>query len=235
MLEIKNLDLKYGRIQVIWDLTMSIYNNEAVGIFGPNGAGKTTLISSIVGLIKPETGELIFEGNSLIGFKTHEIIRKGISLVPQERELFPFMTVEENLKLGAAYVPNARNRISENLDFVFEIFPILKERIHQLAGTMSGGQQRMLAIGRALMANPKLLILDEPSLGLQPSLVIELFQKLVEIKKSGVSIMLAEQNVKQGLKVIDRGYVLENGKIVMEDIGQNLANSPHIQKSYLGV
>jgi len=235
MLEIKNLDLKYGRIQVIWDLTMSIYNNEAVGIFGPNGAGKTTLISSIVGLIKPETGELIFEGNSLIGFKTHEIIRKGISLVPQERELFPFMTVEENLKLGAAYVPNARNRISENLDFVFEIFPILKERIHQLAGTMSGGQQRMLAIGRALMANPKLLILDEPSLGLQPSLVIELFQKLVEIKKSGVSIMLAEQNVKQGLKVIDRGYVLENGKIVMEDVVQNLANSPHIQKSYLGV
>lgn len=235
MLEIKNLNLKYGRIQVIWDLTMSIYNNEAVGIFGPNGAGKTTLISSIVGLIKPETGELIFEGNSLIGFKTHEIIRKGISLVPQERELFPFMTVEENLKLGAAYVPNARNRISENLDFVFEIFPILKERIHQLAGTMSGGQQRMLAIGRALMANPKLLILDEPSLGLQPSLVIELFQKLVEIKKSGVSIMLAEQNVKQGLKVIDRGYVLENGKIVMEDVAQNLANSPHIQKSYLGV
>ncbi|ABX31244.1 ABC transporter related [Petrotoga mobilis SJ95] len=235
MLEIKNLNLKYGRIQVIWDLTMSIYNNEAVGIFGPNGAGKTTLISSIVGLIKPETGELIFEGNSLIGFKTHEIIRKGISLVPQERELFPFMTVEENLKLGAAYVPNARNRISENLDFVFEIFPILKERIHQLAGTMSGGQQRMLAIGRALMANPKLLILDEPSLGLQPSLVIELFQKLVEIKKSGVSIMLAEQNVKQGLKVIDRGYVLENGKIVMEDVVQNLANSPHIQKSYLGV
>ncbi|MDY6895150.1 MAG: ATP-binding cassette domain-containing protein, partial [Thermotogota bacterium] len=155
MLEIKNLDLKYGRIQVIWDLTMSIYNNEAVGIFGPNGAGKTTLISSIVGLIKPEKGELIFEGNSLIGFKTHEIIRKGISLVPQERELFPFMTVEENLKLGAAYVPNARNKISENLDFVFEIFPILKERIHQLAGTMSGGQQRMLAIGRALMANPK--------------------------------------------------------------------------------
>jgi branched-chain amino acid transport system ATP-binding protein len=156
-------------------------------------------------------------------------------LVPQERELFPFMTVEENLKLGAAYVPNARNKISENLDFVFEIFPILKERIHQLAGTMSGGQQRMLAIGRALMANPKLLILDEPSLGLQPSLVIELFQKLIEIKKSGVSIMLAEQNVKQGLKVIDRGYVLENGKIVMEDVGQNLANSPHIQKSYLGV
>lgn len=235
MLEIKNLNLKYGRIQVIWDLTMSIYNNEAVGIFGPNGAGKTTLISSIVGLIKPETGELIFEGNSLIGFKTHEIIRKGISLVPQERELFPFMTVEENLKLGAAYVPNARNRISENLNFVFEIFPILKDRIHQLAGTMSGGQQRMLAIGRALMANPKLLILDEPSLGLQPSLVIELFQKLVEIKKSGVSIMLAEQNVKQGLKVIDRGYVLENGKIVMEDVAQNLANSPHIQKSYLGV
>jgi len=235
MLKIENLNVKYGKIQVIWDLSMSIGNNEAVGIFGPNGAGKTTLINTVIGFLKPESGKIIFEDNSLIGLKTHEIARRGISVVPQERELFPFMTVEENLKLGAAYIPHALNKVDENLELVFGIFPILKERLKQQAGTLSGGQQRMLAVGRALMGSPKLLILDEPSLGLQPSLVIELFQKLKEIKKLGVSVLLTEQNVKQGLKVIDRGYVLENGRIAMEETSQKLASSPHIQKSYLGV
>lgn len=235
MLEIENLNVKYGKIQVIWDLSINIQNKEAIGIFGPNGSGKTTLINSIIGLVKAESGNIYFEKNSLIGSETHKIVRKGVSLVPQERELFPLMTVEENLKLGAAYIPEAKNKIEKNLEFVFSIFPILKERSNQKAGTMSGGQQRMLAIGRGLMANPKLLILDEPSLGLQPSLVIELFQKLKEIKKTGMSILLAEQNVKQGLKVIDRGYVIENGRIIMEDTSDNLANSEHIKKSYLGV
>jgi len=235
MLKIEHLNVKYGKIQVVWDLSMSIGNNEAVGIFGPNGAGKTTLINTILGFLKPESGNITFENSSLLNLKTHEIVRMGISVVPQERELFPFMTVEENLKLGAAYIPHALNRIEENLNFVFQIFPILAERLKQQAGTLSGGQQRMLAVGRALMGSPKLLILDEPSLGLQPSLVIDLFQKLTEIKKLGVSILLTEQNVKQGLKVIDRGYVLENGRILMEDTSQTLSNSPHIQKSYLGV
>ena len=235
MLEIRNLNVKYGKIQVIWDLSMDIKSGEAVALFGPNGAGKTTLINAIIGLVKPESGKIIFENKSLVGLETHKIVRTGIAVVPQERELFPFMSVEENLRLGSAYIPVAKNRVEENLEFVFAIFPILKERRKQMAGTLSGGQQRMLAIGRGLMANPKFLILDEPSLGLQPSLVIELFQKLKEIKKTGMSIFLTEQNVKQGLKIIDRGYVIENGRIVMDDSSINLSKSEYIQKSYLGV
>ena len=235
MLEVRNLNVKYGKIQAIWDLSFEIKLGEVVGFFGPNGAGKTTLINAIIGLVKPESGQIVFENKSLIGLETHKIIRTGISVVPQERELFPFMTVEENLRLGSAYIPIAKNKLEDNLEFVFTIFPILKERCKQKAGTLSGGQQRMLAIGRGLMANPKLLILDEPSLGLQPSIVIELFQKLKEIKKTGMSILLAEQNVKQGLKVIDRGYVIENGRIVLADSAINLADSQYIQKSYLGV
>lgn len=235
MLEIKNLNVSYDRIQVIWDLSMHIKDQEAVGIFGPNGAGKSTLIKAITGLVKVESGEIIFRDEPVTGLETHQIIKKGIALVPQERELFPLMTVKENLKLGAAYIPGARENIEENLEFVFDIFPILKDRINQLAGTMSGGQQRMLAVGRALMANPKLLILDEPSVGLQPSLVSELFQKLKEIKKEKVSVLLAEQNVRQGLKVIDRGYVLENGKVIMEDNVHQLSENEHIKKSYLGI
>jgi len=235
MLEVRNLNVKYGKIQVIWDLSFEIKLGEVVGFFGPNGAGKTTLINAIIGLVKPESGQIVFENKSLIGLETHKIIRTGISVVPQERELFPFMTVEENLRLGSAYIPIAKNKLEDNLDFVFTIFPILKARCKQKAGTLSGGQQRMLAIGRGLMANPKFLILDEPSLGLQPSLVIELFQKLKEIKKTGMSILLTEQNVKQGLKIIDRGYVMENGRIVLADSAINLADSQYIQKSYLGV
>ncbi len=235
MLEINNLNVSYGKIQVIWDLSMEIKENEAVGIFGPNGAGKSTLINAIIGLVKNKEGSIKFNEEKIIGLETHQIIKKGIALVPQKRELFPIMTVKENLKLGAAYIPEARGEIKQNLEFVYNIFPILKEREKQLAGTMSGGQQRMLAVGRALMSSPKLLILDEPSVGLQPSLVTDLFKKLNEIKKEDVSILLAEQNVKQGLKVIDRGYVLENGKIELEDDAENLTKNEHIQKSYLGI
>ncbi len=235
MLEINNLDVSYGRIQVIWDLSMKIGDNEAVSIFGSNGAGKTTLIKAIMGLVKDKSGSIKFNGEELIGLPTHEIVKKGIALVPQKRELFPLMSVKENLKLGSAYIPNARDKTNENLDFVYNIFPILKEREKQLAGTMSGGQQRMLALGRALMSNPKLLILDEPSVGLQPSLVTELFKKMGDIKKEDVSILLAEQNVQQGLKIIDRGYVLENGKIEMEDTVEGLSSNEEIQKTYLGI
>jgi branched-chain amino acid transport system ATP-binding protein len=235
MLEINNLDVSYGRIQVIWDLSMKIGDNEAVSIFGSNGAGKTTLIKAIMGLVKDKSGSIKFNGEELMGLPTHEIVKKGIALVPQKRELFPLMSVKENLKLGSAYIPNARDKTNENLEFVYNIFPILKEREKQLAGTMSGGQQRMLALGRALMSNPKLLILDEPSVGLQPSLVTELFKKMDEIKKEDVSILLAEQNVQQGLKIIDRGYVLENGKIEMEDTVEGLSSNEEIQKTYLGI
>ncbi|MBS3811384.1 MAG: ABC transporter ATP-binding protein [Halanaerobiales bacterium] len=235
MLEINNLNVSYGKIQVIWNLSMEIKENEAVGIFGPNGAGKSTLINAIIGLINNKEGSIKFNEEEINGLETHQIIKKGVALVPQKRELFPIMTVKENLKLGAAYIPKARDEIEQNLEFVYNIFPILKEREKQLAGTMSGGQQRMLAVGRALMSSPKLLILDEPSVGLQPSLVTDLFKKLNEIKKEDVSILLAEQNVKQGLKVIDRGYVLENGKIELEDDAENLTKNEHIQKSYLGI
>ncbi len=235
MLEINNLDVSYDKIQVIWDLSLKISNNEAVGIFGPNGSGKSTLIKAIMGLVSAGSGEVIYNGESITDFETHNITKKGIALVPQRRELFPLMSVKENLRLGAAYIPKARKRIEENLQSIYQIFPILKEREKQLAGTMSGGQQRMLAVGRALMSNPKLLILDEPSIGLQPSLVTDLFKKLNEIKKQDVSVLLAEQNVRQGLKVIDRGYVLENGKIAFADNAEKLSNNEHIQKTYLGL
>ena len=235
MLEINNLNVSYGRIQVIWDLTMRIEDNEAVSIFGSNGAGKTTLIKAIMGLVKNKTGSIKFKGEEISDLATHEIVKKGIALVPQKRELFPLMTVKENLKLGAAYIPAAKDKTEESLEFVYNIFPILREREKQLAGTMSGGQQRMLALGRALMSNPKLLILDEPSVGLQPSLVTELFKKMDEIKKEDVSILLAEQNVKQGLKIIDRGYVLENGRIELEDTVEGLSSNEEVQKTYLGI
>ncbi|WP_028843194.1 ABC transporter ATP-binding protein [Pseudothermotoga elfii] len=234
MLEIKDLNVAYGKIPVIWDLSLNI-DSEAVGLFGPNGAGKTTLINCILGLIRPVSGTINFEGQNIVGMETHKIARLGIALVPQERELFPLMSVEENLKVGAAYIPHARNHIVDSMNFVFTIFPVLKERLSQKAGTMSGGEQRMLAVGRALMARPKLLILDEPSVGLQPSIVIEMFAKLRQIKNEGVAILLTEQNVKQGLKVIDRGYVIENGRIVLEDESKNLAQNEHVKKAYLGV
>ena len=188
---------------------------ESVGLFGPNGAGRRTLINAIVGLVRPSGGDILFEGQSLLSLKTHQRMRRGIAVVPQERELFPAMTVLENLRAGCSYIPGAKEKIDERFDVVLGLFPILKERFRQLAGTMSGGQQRMLAIGRALMADPRLLILDEPSGGLQPNLVKELFHRLSEIKKT-VALIIAEQNVRQCLQAIDRGYVIENGRISLE-------------------
>ena len=233
MLEVKNLNVFYDKLQILWDLSMQV-GDESVGLFGPNGAGKTTLIYTILGLVKPVSGEITLGGESLLKMETDKIIKLGISIVPQDRDLFPIMTVEENLRAGNAYIPRARKKYRERLDFVFEIFPALKGRLMQPAGSLSGGQQRMVAIGRALMADPKVLILDEPSAGLQPSLVTEVFHRLKDIKKS-VSILVTEQNVRQALKAIDRGYILENGKIAMADTAQNLAGNDHIRKSYLGI
>jgi branched-chain amino acid transport system ATP-binding protein len=233
MLEVKNLNVFYGKLQILWDLSMQV-GNESVGIFGPNGAGKSTLINTILGLVKPVSGEIVLEGESLLKKETDKIIKRGISVVPQDRELFPFMTVAENLRAGNAYIPSAKKKYKERLEYVLTMFPILKERLDDPAGSMSGGQQRMVAIGRALMADPKILILDEPSGGLQPSIVSELFHRLKDIKES-VSILVTEQNVRQALKAIDRGYILENGKIAMTDTTQNLAGNDHIRKSYLGI
>lgn len=233
MLTVKNVNVFYGKLQILWDLSVHI-GNESVGLFGPNGAGKTTLINSILGLVKPASGEIMLEGESLMNMETAHIIRRGVAVVPQERELFPLMTVRENLRTGCAYVPSAKNKYAERLEYVLALFPMLKERLAQPAGSLSGGQQRMVAIGRGLMADPKVLILDEPSGGLQPSIVTEVFQRLREISKD-VSILVTEQNVRQCLKAIDRGYILENGRIAMVDSATNLAGNDHIRKSYLGI
>jgi branched-chain amino acid transport system ATP-binding protein len=233
MLVLRNINIFYGKLHILWDLSLEV-GKESVGLFGPNGAGKTTLINAVLGLVRPVSGEIQFDGESLLSLETYQRIRRGISVVPQERELFPVMTVMENLRAGAAYIPDAKGKSQESLDFVFAIFPALKERVKQPAGTLSGGGQRMLAIGRALMADPKMLILDEPSCGLQPSIVSELFHRLKEIKAK-VSLLIAEQNVRQCLKAIDRGYVIEDGRIVMEQGAHDLAGNDHIRRSYLGL
>jgi len=233
MLTIENLECGYGKLPVLRGVSLTV-GAESVGLFGPNGAGKTTLIAAVMGMVKTRSGTITFDGKSLVGLRTHEIARAGIALVPQERELFPGMSVADNLELGAAYIPRAREDIARLLDNVLALFPILKERYRQLAGTMSGGQQRQVAIARALMANPKLLILDEPSLGLQPSIVAEVFERLSTLKKE-VSILVTEQNVRESLRSVDRGVVLENGSIVIEGSAAELAGNPHVIRSYLGL
>ncbi len=233
ILEIAGLETGYGKLRVLSGVSLSI-GAESVGLFGPNGAGKTTLINTIMGMNRVWKGSVRFEGRDIGGLPTHEVARAGIALVPQERELFPLMSVADNLALGAAFIPHAVSRKEELLEQVLALFPILKERYRQLAGTMSGGQQRQVAIGRALMANPKLLILDEPSLGLQPSIVAEVFERLGQLKKT-VSILVTEQNVRESLRAVDRGLVLENGAIVIEGTAAELARNPHVERSYLGI
>jgi branched-chain amino acid transport system ATP-binding protein len=233
MLTLQSLECGYGRLKVLESINFQV-GMESVGLFGPNGAGKTTLISAILGMVKPWKGSIEFDGKNIAGMETHHIARMGVALVPQERELFPGMSVKDNLELGAFYIPHAKADIPNQIEKVYSIFPILKERHAQLAGTLSGGQQRMLAIGRALMSKPKLLILDEPSLGLQPSIVAEVFDVLKDLKSS-ISILVTEQNVRESLRAIDRGYVLENGRIVMEDTAEGLKTNPHVVKSYLGI
>ena len=233
MFLVKNMNVFYGKLHILRDISIEI-GDESIGLFGPNGAGKTTLINTILGLVKPRSGEISFDNKTMLSLETYKRIRRRIAVVPQERELFPEMSVLENLKSGAAYIPEAREKMQDRLTFVSEIFPILQERFKQHAGTLSGGEQRMLAIGRALMGNPRLIILDEPSSGLQPSLVHELFQRLHEIKKE-VSVFIAEQNVRQCLKAIDRGYVIENGCIIIQDTAEALAGNDHIRRSYLGL
>jgi branched-chain amino acid transport system ATP-binding protein len=233
MLRISGLECGYGRIPVLRGVSLTV-GNESVGLFGPNGAGKTTLINAIMGIVRPKAGTVEANGRNLTTLKTHEIARAGIALVPQERELFPGMSVANNLELGAVYIPHARDIVEKQLATVLGLFPILGERYRQLAGTLSGGQQRMVAIGRALMANPRLLILDEPSLGLQPSIVSEVFAKLAQLKAT-VSILVTEQNVRESLRAVDRGYILENGAIALEDSAAGLSNNPHVIKSYLGI
>jgi branched-chain amino acid transport system ATP-binding protein len=233
ILEVKKLETGYGKLKVLRGIDLSV-GQESVGLFGPNGAGKTTLINAIMGMVKPWSGSIEFEGVSIGGKPTFQVARSGIALVPQERELFPGMSVADNLELGAVYVPRGKTVLARQLEMVLTLFPILKDRYKQYVGTMSGGQQRMVAIGRALMANPALLILDEPSLGLQPSIVAEVFERLALLKKD-IAILVTEQNVRESLKAIDRGYVMENGAILLEDTAVGLAKNPHVVSAYLGI
>lgn len=233
LLKVSNLEASYGELKVLWGISFEIDKGEIVSILGPNGAGKTTTLKTIAGLVKEDKGDIVFDGERINDLLPYERVRKGISLVPEGGELFPYMTVQENLDIGA-YLPEARKKRDENLEMVFNIFPRLKERRKQLAGTLSGGERRMLAIGRALMSSPKLIMFDEPSLGLAPNLAVEVLNTIKELNKEGYTVLLVEQNVRLSLKISDRSYVLENGKIVLEGSSEEIASDPHVKQAYLG-
>jgi len=233
LLELSKINVFYGDLQVIWDASFRVKKGEIVAILGPNGAGKTTLLKTISGVLKPRSGTITFLGERIDAINSHQIAELGISHVPEGRRLFPQMTVLENLEMGA-YPRKARKKKSDALERVFQLFPILKERKNQLAGTLSGGEQQMLAIGRGLMSNPLLLMLDEPSLGLAPKLVSKTFEIVREINDEGLTLLLVEQNIHYALELADRAHVLETGRIVLEGEGKHLLNDPYLKKAYLG-
>jgi branched-chain amino acid transport system ATP-binding protein len=235
VLKVEQIDVYYGNIQSIWEVSLQVAEGEVIAIVGSNGAGKSTILRTISGLIKPRKGLVIFDSQRIDRLDPDEIVRIGISMVPEGRELFPRMSVLENLELGSAYVKRAYGQTSESLGWVHTLFPTLRERSSQLAGTLSGGEQQMLAIGRALMCRPELLMLDEPSLGLAPLLVAEVFRTVVQINRDGVTVLLVEQNVRQSLTMAHRAYVLENGRIVMEGKGRELITDKHVKEAYLGL
>jgi branched-chain amino acid transport system ATP-binding protein len=234
VLEIRGLTAGYGRAVALHDVSLNVESGEIVAILGPNGAGKTTLVNAIAGVLAPIGGSVVFDGADLLAAHPHEISAHGIALVPEGRRIFPKMTVAENLDIGA-YAMAARPGRDTNLAWVQEIFPRLAERSTQEAGTLSGGEQQMLAIGRALMAKPKLLLLDEPSLGLAPIIVQGIFEVLADINEAGVSILIVEQNAVEALDLAGRGYVLEEGRIVGEDTSGALLDDERLRKAYLGM
>lgn len=235
MLRLWKLDVYYGEIQALWQVSLQVNESERVAIIGSNGAGKSTILRTICGLLKPGRGKIEFAGRQIETLRADEIVRVGISMVPEGRELFPRLTVQENLELGGNFIPGAARTMGESLAWVNTLFPVLRERSRQLAGTLSGGEQQMLAISRALMSRPKILMLDEPSLGLAPRMVREVFRTVLQVNQEGVTILLVEQNVRQSLRLAHRAYVLENGRIVMEGEGSKLAADPHVQEAYLGL
>jgi branched-chain amino acid transport system ATP-binding protein len=232
MLAIRNLSAGYGAFQALFDVSLEVKAGESVAVIGPNGAGKTTLLRAISKLIDPSAGEVAMEGRSLKDVPAHEVIAHGISQVPENRRLFPRLTVEENLKMGAFI---ARENFVSNLERAFELFPRLKERRKQLAGTLSGGEQQMCAIGRALMSGPKLLLLDEPSAGLAPVVVQSIFELVRKLCTQGYTVLIVEQNIRQVLKVVDRAYLLETGRIKSSGSSAELLASDEIRKAYLGI
>lgn len=234
MLKVKDLQAGYGFLQVIWGASLNISEGEFVALIGPNGAGKTTIMRTISGILKPKAGEVTFLGEQVGGVSADRISQMGITFITEELNLFTGMTVRENLQLGAFIIRDAK-KVNNTLENVFELFPVLKERQRQPAGTLSGGERKMLGIGRGLMANPKLLLIDEPSLGLAPKLAMSVFEALQELNRRGQTILLVEQNVNMSLHITQRGYVLEQGRIVMEGKSADLFESQHIKKVYLGV
>ncbi len=234
MLELHDVHSFYGNIEALKGISLTVEKGEIVTLIGANGAGKTTTLRTITGLIKPRQGTVILEGEELTAFKPHEIVYKGVSMVPEGRGIFARLTVAENLDLGA-YTRNDKEGIKADLERVYELFPRLKERRSQVAGTLSGGEQQMLAIGRALMARPRLLLLDEPSMGLAPVLVELIFDTIVDINRQGTTILLVEQNALMALSVAHRGYVLRTGEIVLSDTAENLRTNEMVQKTYLGM
>jgi len=234
LLQLKNLDASYGFLQILWGVSLHVGEGEFVGLVGPNGAGKTTTLRTIAGLLAPTGGEVLFKDQSMNHVPAHQTTRRGISYISEDLNLFVDMSVRENLLMGA-YIVREREKQLETLDFVYQLFPRLKERENQLAGTMSGGERKMLAIARGMMSNPELLLVDEPSLGLAPHLVTDVFNSLQTLQKAGVTILLVEQRVNATLEITDRAYVLEHGRVVMEGPSNELMQNDHIRQAYLGI
>lgn len=233
MLEVSNLDVYHGDIQALWNISLSLDEGEIVALIGSNGAGKSTLLETIAGLLSPASGSVVFDGVRLDKESSQRIVQLGISLIPEDRGIFPYMSALENLELGA-FNKRARRQKDETLTFVYELFPILKDRSTQQAGTLSGGEQQMLAIGKGLLSKPKLLMLDEPSLGLGPLVVKNIFESIYQINKIGVNILLVEQNVRIALSIADRAYIIENGRILHHGDSKSFLNDERVRSAYLG-
>src|SRR5436853_4166789 len=234
MLELRGLTAGYGQFTALWDVGLRVAAGETVAIVGPNGAGKTTVMRVISGVLRPHAGDLIFDGESLAGRPAHEIVARGIAHVPEGRRIFPDLTVAERLRMGA-FLPPARRAFAQTLERVHALFPVLAERRRQRAGSLSGGEQQMLAVGRALMSRPKLVLLDEPSMGLAPVIVLRLFDLIRRVREEGYTILVVEQNVRQVLKLVDRAYLLEAGHLKMEGRAAELADQDFIRKAYVGL
>ena len=234
MLELNRINTYYGKIQALRDVSLKVEDGEIVTLIGANGAGKSTTLMSICGVIHPRNGEILFDGKPIQQLPAPEIVKRGISQVPEGRLIFPELTVRENLDLGA-FLRRDKKGIADDMEYVFQLFPILRERVSQTGGTLSGGEQQMLALGRALMARPRLLLLDEPSLGLAPIIIQQIFKIIQKVNEDGTTVFLVEQNANQALHIANRGYVMENGVVVMEGKAQELLSSEKVRKAYLGM
>jgi branched-chain amino acid transport system ATP-binding protein len=233
VLELREVTTHYGPIRVLREINIEIYPREIVCLLGGNASGKTTTLKTVLGYVTPTQGQVLLDGETMNGIPTQRLVEKGVSMVPENRRLFKRMTVRENLELGS-FLRKDRDRVAEDLDRVFDLFPRVKERLNQRAGTLSGGEQQMVAVGRALMAEPKVLLMDEPSMGLAPVLVSQNFDIIRQINEQGTTVFVVEQNANMALSIADRGYVLQTGEIVLSDTAENLLNNPQMREAYLG-